>query len=113
MSERELVIEYLKSHNLKYMENTHMYTHAMDMFYLIAFPEPEIINSLLDFSNVYVVTDVQTYYLFKNSDYIEYERFTKGVCIGEYYQIKIITDMRQYEVTDIIACYMRFYEPFN
>ena len=110
MNEREQFVEYLKVNNITCFVKSHMYTNYVDLFYVLPLVSLERINALLDLTNVYVVTDVKTYYLYKNSDYIEFERFTKGVSVGEYYRIKIYNDNRQYDVTDIIACYVRFFE---
>ena len=113
MNEREEIVEYLKTNNIKYTFHSHVYTRYTDAFYLIAFPKPEIVNALLKIKSVNVVTDSKTYYLYKNVDHIEYEMFTEGLRIGVYYRIKIYNDNRCYDATDIIACYIRFFEPFD
>ena len=79
---------FLKENGINYNVHSHRYPNGSKKRYIIVNPSVETILKIITVRAVDVITDVGTIRMY-DDDYIEYSRFTKGVCLGEYEYIHI------------------------
>ena len=92
---------FLKENGINYYVHSHRYPNGSKYRYIIVNPSVETILKIIAIRSVDVISDVGTIRLYYD-DYIEYSRFTKGVCSGEYEYIHIhCKDDTVIEVKDI------------